>query len=48
MNKKEESSKQNYADNSSSQNVKDLFEDDLQFELFRARGHDTGDSTTSK
>ena len=48
MNKKEEASKQNYADNSSSQNVKDLFEDDLQFELFRARGHDTGDSTTSK
>ena len=48
MNKKEEASKTNYADNSSSQNVKDLFEDDLQFELFRARGHDTGDSTTSK
>lgn len=30
------------------QNIQDLFEDELQTDLFNARCHDTGDSTTSK
>ena len=44
---KKENANQGHGDNSS-HNISVLFEDSLQTEVFNARCHDTGDSSTRK